>query len=135
MITYWNFVDELLVRVPEFRDVYEEQVEDEFDDVPSHLLVRDLLRFTGRMYDESLQPGASPLARDIVMRALSFIEDAALSDDEQVGELVEQSFLGGWWELSEPSRHIRILLGPRACALLQVLDDNERRRRSEQSHE
>ncbi len=133
MITYWDFVDKLLARVPEFRDVYEEQVEDNFGEVLSHLLVRDLLRFTGRMYDKSLQFGAPPLARDIVMRVLSFVEDAALSDDEQVGELVEQSFLGGWWELSEPSRRIRTLLGPRTYALLQVLDENERRR-SEQSH-
>ncbi len=131
MITYWNFEDELLARVPEFRGVYEEHREDNFGEVLLHLLVRELLRFTGYMYDESLQPGALLQARDIVKRVLSFIEDAALSDDEQVGELVEQSFLGGWWELSEPSRHIRTLLGPRTHALLQMLDDNEQRRRLE----
>jgi len=130
MITYWTFVDELLTRAPEFRGVYEAHLEDNSGDVLSHLLVRDLLRFTGRMYDESLQAGASPQARDTVTRILSFVEDAALSDDEQVGELVEQSFLGGWWELSEPSRHIRTLLGPRTRALLQALDENERWRRS-----
>lgn len=105
-LTYASFPDELRQQVSGFERVYEEHVND-YNQVLPHVLMGDLVRFLGA---EVEREGASNRS---VRRALSLLDAAMDSRDEQLQELIAVSFLENL-DPSEPGHQLLMsLLGPR----------------------
>lgn len=90
MVTYSNFVDLLISRVPEFEPVAREHLEDN-DELLPHLLVSDTLYFAERAFaDEEFE---------VLGRLLTFLDEALTNGEEWIENAVALSFVENseWW--------------------------------------
>jgi hypothetical protein len=118
-IHYEDVVDQLLRRIPEFVSVYNKHLE-EHDQVLTHVLVADFVRFTKRVCDSIHKPTSElQNPKSILQRIVDFTEHAACSDDERVLELIQVSFMENLHQLDEYYVMVTALLGPRSKELLR----------------
>lgn len=123
MITHENVVDELNRRIPEFKEVYNEHLNDNYGEVLHHPLFADLTRFTIAVYRSSVEAGGDSLqSSNTFDRILGFIEDAAQSGDEGVAELVQLSFLENLHQTGPYYWAIRSRLKPVSFKLLESVE-------------
>ena len=84
MITKVNFTDVLLERIPEFADTYQEHLT-RYDKVLLHVLFGDLSDFVAAAYERD--------QKDLVARVIDYINDAAISTDDNIRGMAQVSFL------------------------------------------
>lgn len=112
---------ELLAGVPELGPVYDEHIEDN-DELLSHVLMADVTRF----FEDHLTAsyGEGPEAHrsaEIVNHVLTVLEDAMMSGDPGLRELVSASFLEN---LDQDERYeaVKELAGPGLKRQLEVVE-------------
>lgn len=127
-VTYDNVIEQLITHVPEFEAAYKRHLEENDGELLSHPLFADLLRFTVDEYRLSTEPSISnsSSSNDVFRRVLNFVEDAAQSRDERVGELVRQSFLENLDQAGRDYEAIRVRLGPTSRKLLAETEEGWR---------
>ena len=84
-MTAQEFVDRLVVAVPETRDLVAEHLEDQSGELLLHLMMADLLRFAVAQYHVG--------QADVSARCLKSVDDAFRLGDEYVENAVAVSFV------------------------------------------
>ncbi|PKN91365.1 MAG: hypothetical protein CVU44_19830 [Chloroflexi bacterium HGW-Chloroflexi-6] len=121
--TYNEIGLSLVEHIPEFKNIYEEHV-NQYQCVLQHVLFGDLVRFT-RDICKIMMSSKGEYERErkaeIVDRILDFIEQALESNDERVTELVQVSFLENLHQLGECYDYVVKRLGARSKQIIKLL--------------
>jgi hypothetical protein len=109
-LSYGNFIDLLLQKVPELRPLRDEHIR-QYDELLPHVFFGELTRYVIDQVraerDGTAQGGPEPVAR-----ILDFLERAMISSDTKVQELVSVSFLENLDQSDEAYAKLKALLGP-----------------------
>lgn len=101
-VTYDNFVQKLLVAVPETRHIYQKHLEDNGETL-QHVLLGDITRFVIDSYRSANTP--------VLTRILEFLEISVSSSDDKLQELVVVSFLENLHQAGDDYDGLKKLLG------------------------
>lgn len=109
-LSYETVLDRLLAQVPELRPLYDAHLQDNDEALP-HVFFGDVTRYVVqlvRAIDRTHDVGPpGPLGR-----VLSFLEEAMMSPDTRVQELVSTSFLEGLDPTDDTYTTLMALFGP-----------------------
>ena len=120
-INFGNFFALFVGAVPEFRGLYEENLAD-YGHILQYAMMADFYPLFLEEYDASLADTSDAARhREVVVRSLTFLENAMGSSDRDVHDLIGLSFLEGFPpEGSCPG--LRALMGPRLRLALKVFE-------------
>ncbi len=111
-IAYGNFFELLVRAVPEFRPIFQEDIEI-YDEVINHVFMGDFYPFVLEEFGAALSGGPdADRHRDVVTRSLGFLEAALAGGDPDIETLISISFLEGFAPEAQVPR-LRGLMGPR----------------------
>jgi hypothetical protein len=91
-ITYDNVIQCLIEKIPEFKPIYEEHIDQNDGEVLNHVLMGDLVRFTEGVCS-SISASPTSITKELLQRIVDFLEEAISSDDSIVVEMINVSFL------------------------------------------
>lgn len=103
IITYDNFVKQLLAAAPEISDIHQQHMKDN-DEILPHVLLGEVTRFVINAHRNSNV--------ELRTRILDFLECAVSSPDDKLQELVVVSFLENLHQAGEDYEGLKKLLGP-----------------------
>jgi hypothetical protein len=113
MITNENFFEVLLLRIPEFKSIYDEHVKDNRE-LLNHVLMGDFTRFVISAFRSTREPTVTVTEQTTLFRrCLGFLEEAMTSEDPSVRNLVRVSFLENLHQAGGDFEAIRGFLGPK----------------------
>ena len=119
-LRYDDIVSRLLQKLPEFKVEYEELVEMFGEDVGPHVVFGALFHFVlEHCRALSAEPTPFSASHDTLHRAFNFIEEAASSEDEDVENLVQVSFMEHMWQAGSEYETIVARFGPASLKLLK----------------
>jgi hypothetical protein len=118
-ITYDNIVPLLVERVPTLRPLFDEHVRDQNGQVLQHVFFGDLTRYvTSRIDTLNVKPLRSDMTA--LVDVLDFLEQALLSSDVKVHELVSVSFVENLDPRHSTDERFKSLLGPKLRAAIEA---------------
>jgi len=93
-INYSNVIEKLLEALPEFRPIHDWMLEYDGEIIPYILIGSGLVKFMLKNYELYIKSGEQDVqSKDILTRLTDFLESAALSQDEDVVELIRIGFM------------------------------------------
>ena len=119
-----NFVNDLVAKVPELKQLYAEHLEDN-DGLLPHVFMGDLTRFVISAIANPEELGFSrQVASDILVRILEMLEAGMRSESEDVQELVAVSFLENLEPNEKYYESLKSLFGTSLAEQLKRMEDS-----------
>lgn len=120
-LTYDNFIAVLLKTVPAIKTMYEKHLK-LYGNVLPHVLMGDITRFTVNLCNKSRQHGKDSGLLRTLSKILKIFEDAIVSSDSKLQELISVSFLENLDSESKVYNKIKKLLGPHLKKEMQIYE-------------
>ena len=111
LLSYENIVDVLIEKVPELRLVLEEHLHDQGGELLRHVFFGDLTRFVMRQV-RSRVTGIDSSSSNTLARILDVLEQASISPDDNLRDLVGVSFLENLDPSDDGYEELKAVLGP-----------------------
>ena len=120
ILSYETVLNRLLAEVPELRPLYDEHLHDNDEALP-HVFLGEVTRYVMQLVRELDQTHDLNFL-DPLARVLSFLENAMISPDTRVQELVSVSFLENLDPADDRYTRLKALLGPNLRRELKAYD-------------
>ena len=116
VLNFFSFIKMLLESVPELKSVYDEHIDD-YDELLEHVFMGDVTRFAETLYKRD--PNS-----ECLVRLLSFLDKAFLTNDKKLQELISVSFLENLSQDDECYLGIKQLLSDALHRELSLYESN-----------
>lgn len=119
---YQQLILQLITEVPEYKPIYDHEME-YYGDISAWMLFGvKLVKFTLAAFRQSKTEDDGGMAKALTLRILDFVERAAMSSDDKITELIQTSFIEAIYLAGQDYDDFVSLLGDTSKRMLSAVE-------------